>query len=475
MKKVVEGIHFYININNLNGIIKKDEKMHDDLRRVFHAIQTFIATIEKFAIELNIEVEKFTSSRLHFYLPCNENDYETKAISMLELVVFSRCLATHMSTIGKYQSLANFTIGAGADLGLFTTFEFADPDSEIEEMTTIGSPANRAAKLQSLCEDGKILVSKEIYDILPKSLHSIFYGDGRTSALLAVKYTELTAYKATINEIKPYLSEKYCIRETRCLNFASEIANKTNFSEINFSEAKAQIDFSFLSLANSKYSDDSVVLFSDIRGFTNKVDNGNLSDIKQLTQTVLSGMNKAVRKHQGSHVQFQGDRESAIFNRYNDETHDFAFRAILSAMKMLDMVDEINSLRPTDKLNIGIGCAFGNIFGTRVGLRGRKFNVIMGQTVKAADTAEDEVAGAHIENASTEIAITSELFDYLLTLPDKQAKFIKSNFVKRSYAGKSYYICTTRFSKYQNELDNVALKQNSTIAKNNYGIKPWGI
>lgn len=43
-----------------------------------------------------------------------------------------------------------------------------------------------------------------------------------------------------------------------------------------------------------------------------KVDHTDLAKIKQLTQDVLIQMNKAVMKESGIHVQFQGDRESAI-------------------------------------------------------------------------------------------------------------------------------------------------------------------
>ena len=43
-----------------------------------------------------------------------------------------------------------------------------------------------------------------------------------------------------------------------------------------------------------------------------KVGHTDLAKIKQLTQDVLIQMNKAVMNESGRHVQFQGDRESAI-------------------------------------------------------------------------------------------------------------------------------------------------------------------
>ncbi len=148
LKKVFNGIHFYININNLNTIIKSDETNHDDLRRTFHALNTFTATMEKFANEFeDVEVEKFTTSRLHFYMPIYDNSDDV-INEMLELIAFARTLSNFINKNSKYQSLVNFKIGVGADYGKYTEFTFEDNDSGLKEMTTIGSPAKRAAKIQ---------------------------------------------------------------------------------------------------------------------------------------------------------------------------------------------------------------------------------------------------------------------------------------------------------------------------------------
>jgi|GEM_PF-6123346 len=41
MSKKFNGIHIYININNLNDIIKKEENNTDSLTRTFHSLNTF--------------------------------------------------------------------------------------------------------------------------------------------------------------------------------------------------------------------------------------------------------------------------------------------------------------------------------------------------------------------------------------------------------------------------------------------------
>jgi hypothetical protein len=63
------GIHLYININNLNSIIKKNEKKNDNLRHAFYQVATFIESLEKFTENFSDDcvAEKFITSRLRFF------------------------------------------------------------------------------------------------------------------------------------------------------------------------------------------------------------------------------------------------------------------------------------------------------------------------------------------------------------------------------------------------------------------------
>lgn len=441
MKKVNYGIHLYININNLNSVVKKDENNHDNLCRTFHA-------------PVNITADKIIEETI-------------------ELVAFAQKLADFINKSSKYQSLVNFQIGCGADYGKYTEFEFTDKDTNLTEMTTIGSPANRAAKLQSLCDNGKVLISKEVYELLPQKYKTLFFGDDTATLKLARKYYDLSAYGATINDLTKQLDNKFAERASRNLDDAATLINNLNLGDMSISETCNKLDFSNLSLKNSKRIEEAAILFADIRGFTKKVDESNLSEMKQLVQVVLTMMYHEVLERDGVHVQFQGDRESAVFNKYKNETYDFAIRCILCAMHMLDRVDDINQNR-TDKLNIGIGCSLGNIYAAKIGIRGQKFNLMMGQTVKEADDAEDNVAGVGIKSSETEIAITEELYKHLASLSGNIASKIKSTFSERETNAIKYYISTTRLSEIQTTTANKIVKENASKANHNNGIKPWG-
>ena len=474
MKKIEKGMHLYININNLNSIVKKEESKYDDLKRSFHALNTWISSIEKFAKDNeNFHPEKFTTSRLHYYFK-ESNSIEDDSIKMVELAVFADNLAAQLANIGKYKEMIKFEVASGMDYGMFTEFVFQDDDSEIEEMTTIGSPANRAAKLQSNCGKGKIIISNKVYELLPDKMQKKFSIKSDISSIISSKYAELTAYEAESAELRKILGEEYVSKEKDAIEWAKETANKTDLKDIQFSSATKQIDFSSLSLKNSKDIDTAVVFYSDIRGFTNKVDHEKLSEIKTLTQKALQGMYSAIKKEDGTHVQFQGDRESAVFNGNSNEI-DYALRAIYSAMRLLDNIDNINNKSDSDKIDVGIGCALGRVFATRVGLRGdEKFNVILSETVQDADKAEDEVAGVDENDPKTEIVITQDLYNYIASLKTDAARNIKALFKGREKFGKKYYTTTKRMSQYRSELDEKNQDKNAQKAKTNYGIKPWG-
>lgn len=481
MKKY-EGIHLYININNLNSIIRKDENNNDDLKRSFHALNTFTWGLEQFAVALgNVEIEKFTTSRYHFYFQLQNNDDAEKEkiiSSMIDLITFAYDLSNKLTEIGKYKAISQFKIGVGADFGVYTEYNYTDSENKYDEMTTIGSPANRAAKLQSKCTDGNILISNMMFDILSDDIRNsdIFKLNSDFLLSLYIKYNVQKVYETSIHKLSKFISKSYVNRSTYWLNKCVEYANSTNLSDVNFSDAKSKLDFTNLSLVQSKQIDDAIILFSDIRGFTNKVDNEkDLSKIKNLTQEVLQKMNKAINKENGVHVQFQGDRESAIFHPYSNEPKYFVIRAISAAMRMIDFVKEINDSKQYDELNIGIGCDYGSVFATRIGMRNRKFNVVMGKTVKNADTAEDEVAGVVGGISSkTEVAITKEMFEKLKEINSSQSQKYEKLFSKRKVLGKEYYICTTGYKEFQEKADNVALQKNASRASNNNRICPWG-
>lgn len=487
------GIHFYINIDNLDQILVIDENKNDELKNSFHQLDTFIASIEKFSESFpeNCVVEKFTTSRLHIYYSVECDDGKPKEVSLknaiirvFQIICFSRCLVEKLKSLGKYKNAPQFKIGVGVDIGNFVEFEFKD--DELTELTTIGSPANRAAKLQSVIandKDNDILISKAFFDAVQKYISEIaskFFGRGDLSSKIVVKayYYDLTAYGGSIKEIEEVIAQysSWDKRKDAGLDFAEQKANQTNYGDIDFTSARKPIDFNTLSLRAPKVVE-GAMFYSDIRGFTNKVDISKLKEAESFTKTVLEMMYDYEQADAGVHIQFQGDRDSAVFYNHSDMSKNYAVSAVVAGMKMLDGIDNINKSRNTDKINIGIGIAIGNIFLSRLGLKNGKFNIALGQTVREADKAEDEKAGIRKEGQLSEIAITSEVFNHISSLAKNNllAKNIASIFSPFSDS-KEFYVTSTRYSELFSKLEDEKVKQSTLFPAPQHRKKlPWAL
>ena len=486
------GVHFYINIDNLEQILIIDENKNDELKHSFHQLDTFIASIEKFSESFpeDCVVEKFTTSRLHIYyrVKCDE-DGKSKEVSLknaivrvFQIICFSRCLVEKLKSLGKYKNAPKFKIGVGIDIGNFVEFEFKD--DEFTELTTIGSPANRAAKLQSVIandRDNDILISKAFFDVVQKYIPEIaskFFGRGDLSSKIVVKayYYDLTAYGGSIKEIEEVIAQysSWNKRKDAGLDFAEQKANQTNYGDIDFTSARKPIDFNTLSLRAPKVVE-GAMFYSDIRGFTNKVDMSKLQEAERFTKTVLEMMYNCEQADAGVHIQFQGDRDSVVFYNHSHMSKNYAVSAVMAGMKMLDGIDNINKSRNTDKINIGIGIAIGNIFLSRLGLKNGKFNIALGQTVRDADEAEDEKAGTRKEGQLSEIAITSEVFQYISSLAKDNilAKNIINCFTPFSDS-REFYVTSTRYSQLSQKQEDVKVEQPSLFPALPHREKlPW--
>jgi len=473
MKKIL-GYHLYININNLNAIVKKEEENNENLKKTFHKLDTFFATIENYVKKYDFcSVEKLTSSRVHLYFQSNDSDDGEVINAVFDTVLICSNLADYLSEIGKYSNVAKYQIGMGLDYGDFTIFDFEDEN--INEVTSIGSPANRAAKLQSVCNSKHIFISGEVYEQLDDELKNIFYG-AESMKKTALKYPDLSVYQADINDIEEILSsDSYEKNKKNSENYAYERANNTNLSEVTFHDCYDKISFETLSLKNNK-SLNGIMCFADIRGFTKKFksDGSNLGEMKQLTQIVLSKMYKCVNKEDGVHVQFQGDRESAVFHKFTDEGKSAIVRAMRCALRIVDEIKSLNTDERFDKIvgenqiNVGIGCDVGDLYATRLGIKSKKDNVVLGETVLSADRMEDDKAGNDKRGQLTEVAITKECYDMISNDGTKEANIIKMLFKKRD----DYYVTSCGMQDLINKLQRQMEESNYKEAKRNT-VKPW--
>ena len=232
-----------------------------------------------------------------------------------------------------------------------------------------------------------------------------------------------------------------------------------NLKDIDFAAVRAPLNFGNLSKTQCKKLD-GIPVFADVRGFTCQFeeDDSNLEEMAQKTQQILSAMYQVSTEHGGIHVQFQGDRELSLYHNipgqnvsgvYQSEQKCFK-AAILASMRMIDNVKPY-------KVHIGVGEDFGRLFATKIGARGEKDNILLGETVILADTMEDKHAG------EDQVAITTEVYNGL--------KSEDANLANQFKKVGNCFIATIGYKEY---VSNVSFQQQRTNTDRNNYNGAWG-
>lgn len=373
----------------MDEIILDEEKNQHSVTHSLHALDTYFTSIESFGkknFPKTFYVEKITGSRLHLII---KGSAEEGIDTLFKISTFAYQLSVLLNNyMPKYKTLKKLKIQLGASYGNYYEYEFVVGD--YKEYTSIGYVANYAAKIQNLSLDSHISISSELYEKLNEEYKNYFTLVNDSSL---IKYGQ-TCY-ATSN----------IARLVRKFDFDKELVearnydNRLNLGQIEYSDARQLIDFSSLSKSNCKKVE-GIPLFADIRGFTKQFekDDSNLIEMSLKTQDVLSTMYNDVKNYKGVHIQFQGDREMALF--HNFPNHDCVLDAVTAAMHIVDDVKNCG-------VTVGIGASLGIVFASKIGARAERDNILLGTVVTQADKFEDEKAG---EN---QIMINEEIYQCL--------------------------------------------------------------
>lgn len=428
------GLHLYINISNFNDILENEEENSStEPKHAIHALDTYFSSIENFCKRHtnNSTIEKITGARLHIYIEDSlANSYNTARI----ISQFSYKLSSYLlDNVGKYKSLIRFKIQIGLAYGNFYIFEFND--SPYKELTSIGYACNFAAKLQALAHNNCITISKDIFKIIPEK-DKLYFSKINDTRLK--KYEQDCYYTAFLSKLPTNTDF------SEDLKLSIEKANKVNLYQMNFSHTAKPLKYDSLSKMECKTLE-GIPLFADVRNFTSKFneDDSNLEQMSIKTQDILQSMYTSVIENNGIHIQFQGDREFALFHNYKDYT---CYKdAILAGLRIIDVVK-------TFQVNVGIGQSIGKMYASKIGAHGEKDYILLGKTVNEADTYEDKYA------KENQIVISSEIYKQLIKIDS----LLASQFHKdKKY---DFYITTQGYEHYSNNYRKHFLK-NSTKKK----------
>lgn len=369
------GIHFYINISNLDDVTEAEEKATSEVKHTVLALDTFFSSIESYGKKHYREafiVEKITGSRLHMYVVSDDIAQSFEIVSAVAQYAY-RLTSFLRDDVPKYRTLLPFQIQVGACYGHFYEFVFKRGGSE--ELTTIGFAANYAAKLQALAEPMHILLSENLYNALHSDQKKSFF---KIQTQAIKKYEQACCYASLLSG----LIVKYNFQKD--IDRAGEIARQVNLQDIKFREANQPLTYEGLSKTECKKVN-GIPLFADVRGFTSQFDanDSNLEEMAQKTQSILTSMYDIVNQCNGIHVQFQGDREMSLFHDY--QSYSCASDAVIAGLRIIDGVKPFC-------VKVGVGQSYGKLFAAKIGARGERDNILIGRTVSEADQNEDNRA-----------------------------------------------------------------------------------
>ena len=389
------GIHLYINVKNFSSIVKEEEKNTSDLDHSLHALNIYFKSVERVCHNMNIDIEKVTGSRLHLFI---EGDYCDKSVikKIYDISLFAINAPKKMEKIGKYQSINKFKISLGACEGECYYYTFVDLRTGFEEVSSIGYSANVGSKLEGLSKTNSIAVTFNLAKKFNEQYPKVRYLKGTSD----LKKYDLNSYYIFD------LSNENVNLEHSLYNAIVDDANNLLLKDISFDSFKSSFKFENLSVKNCKYGS-AIIVMADIRGSTKlySKDGRNLDEMLLKTERLLQEMYNSINENDGIHVQFQGDKEVALFMETKAEN------AVLAALQIQDKIKSLG-------LKCGIAIHYGDIYASRVGIRNEKDNIILGENVLYSDTLEDEYANPY------ETVLSKEMYNFM-KLDNKHPKILK--------------------------------------------------
>ena len=468
-----EGIHLYVNLKNLDSIVE-DAQKHGDIRKVFYSVDLYFEGLEswvKNCCPKSVHIEKLTGSRIHFVFEASESS--RIAPFFWDAVDYAQCLLMELNKSSKLDSLnADYELNMGADFGSFVRSPINHKG--ITEDNSIGNPANRAAKIQALAPAGYLWISSDLKFFLepslPKSISILM--DPRSPLML--KYGIDSLYQIGLADVAAFLRDQGTLLAQRSNPFERF---QDNLTETNLSKySPVPIDSSFVfgkSTRNPKHIKSGYVLYCDIRGSTKLVaDSANKDMLPALVKGIMDHiyqMVDAVLDNGLSHVQVQGDRESAMLVVGNAIT---AARSILAcAFAMLGVsfqrfFEGLNISAEKFPLSVGVGIAYGSFYRSSVGASFQPDNLLLGTVVNWADEAEDE--GAKTPNS---IALTPAAFKTLTSVGDPTLTSV----VKKAFEptpDNRFYVSKVTMQGYRRLVAEAQQERNAASAASN-GDRPW--
>ena len=384
----IYGAHVYVQVPNFAHLASDSIYAQDDYKRMIQSVHIYQRAVTNIVKGLGGVFVHFQGPKLHalFYRPIDDAEKLAVRAVLLQLVL-KDFVATIFNPAFPYD---NFTIAGGADLG--NSIGTMDGINRDRELLFLGSPANHAAKVISSAKC--LRLTKNIYDVLPDDLRALCFKTNDDSYQLDT---------VTSNDLDELLMTHGLTWERkRSMRAVDNDKNSFPLKDIGYSSAEVPIDLDDLSIHNNKKVLGASI-FADISGFTRYIDAAKSENDKIIALRVLHAIRKETARvikgdFNGLRIQYQGDRIQGLFHLPQDDEAAIAKKVVEAAAGLQSSMELIlkECLPEANGLRLAIGVGLGTTLVSKLGARGQRDRICLGESVECAAQLEERSEGGQI-------------------------------------------------------------------------------
>lgn len=391
----ITGAHVYVAVSNFPKLASEGSYA-DDVKRLVQGVHIYQREVNRLVESTRLFGDypgypiHFQGAKLHalFFRPIADHEALATRAVVLQLVL--RDFVKHVFN-PAFPYYENFSISGGADFG--DAIGTQNGTRGDRELLFLGDPANHAAKI--IRGNGALRVTNRVYDVLPEVLQDLCtaVGDGSDYRLAML----------TPNELDEVLDDLEVVwdREKSAERVESD-KQRFPLKVISYSGATESIALDTLGITNSKRVEAASV-FADVSGFTRYIENATTAaeqeDALRIFHAIRKEMARVLRgDFSGLRIQYQGDRVQGLFHLPADDVSAIATRAVEGAIGLQSSMETtIKELLPAAKpLSLAVGIDLGTTIVSKLGTRGQRDRICLGESVEAAAACEERIAGGQI-------------------------------------------------------------------------------
>ena len=410
------GAHVYVQVSNFARLASDGPYAEDDYKRLIQGVHIYERAVTRIVEGLGGMLVHFQGSKMHalFYRPIDDGEELATRAVLLQLI-----LKDFVKTIFNpaFPDCDDFTIAGGTDLGnAIGTMDGINGD---RELLFLGAPANHAAKIISTAN--RLRLTQQVYDALPENLRTMcFQMDDGPYQVLPVSSDDLDvllkAHKLTWNR-------------DACARQIEEDIERFSLEDIAYSSAEVRIEVDDLSIFNNKRVLGASI-FADVSGFTRYIDAATSDEEKQEALRIFHAIRKETARvimgdFNGVRIQYQGDRIQGLFHLPQDDEEAIAQKVVEAAVGLQSSMEHtLKACLPKAKnLRLAIGIDLGTTLVSKLGARGQRDRICLGEEVEYAAQLEERSEGG-------QIAVSKAIYD---VLPDELRNHFKYKATLQGY------------------------------------------